>query len=225
MLPICIGFFCVAESFIQILLGEKWLPCVPYIKIFCIVIFLNSVEAIFSNGPMALGKSTASMALGILECVINILLLIVAVPFGVMAIGYSMIASSFINCAIYFIYLKKLSGFRIIKCLASSFDSVLATLFMGAGVYAAGYLPFPYYVVFAIQIIIGVGAYCLLSKLLKNDSLSYCLSLIKDIKLDDIKIFESIPATLTIAYLDGSNSFRVPLITAPLFSVILTCLF
>lgn len=182
MLPICVGFFCVAESFIYILLGAKWLPCVPYIKIFCIVIFLNSIEAIFSNGPMALGKSTASMVLGIAECVINIGLLIVAIPFGVMAIGYSMIISSALNCLIYFIYLKRLSGFNFLKCLIDSFDTFVTTILMAVPVYALSNLNMPFYIIFILQIVLGVVLYYFLSKFFKNEALSYCVSLLKSMK-------------------------------------------
>lgn len=184
MLPICVGFLCVAESFIHLLIGAKWLPCVPYIRIFCIVMFFNSVEAIFSNGPMALGKSTASMILGIIECAVNIAFLIVAIPFGVMAIGYSMIASSVFNCLLYFIYLFKLSRFNIFKAFIGSWDAMLSTAIMGGLVYLLGFLgtyfALPYYVTFIIQIAVGVGVYYLFNKLIKSQNLSYCLSLAKD---------------------------------------------
>ena len=144
------------------------------------MIFFNSIEAIFSNGPMALGKSTASMVLGIVECVVNIILLVVAIPFGVMAIGYSMITSSVFNCLLYFAYLFKLSRFNIFKCFIDSWDSILSTLVMGVIVYAIQYIPLPFYIVFTIQILVGVGVYFLVNKLIKNKALSYCLSLVKD---------------------------------------------
>lgn len=180
MLPISIGFFSVAESFIHLLLGEKWLPSVPYIRIFCIVIFFNSIEGIISNGPMALGKSTASMLLGITECLLSIILLIFAIPFGVMAIGYSMVVSSVINCIIYAIYLRWMSGFNIFKCIRNSADTVLATVIMGAIVLSLNKIQFPYYLIFAIQIIIGVTIYLMVNKILKNKALPYCFSLAKE---------------------------------------------
>lgn len=182
MLPICVGFYCVAEAFIYILLGARWLPCVPYIKIFCIVVFLNSIEAIFSNGPMALGKSAASMILGIVECVINIGLLIAAIPFGVMAIGYSMIISSALNCLIYFVYLKHLSGFNFLKCFADSFDTLVTTILMAIPVYALSILNIPFYIIFVLQIMLGVALYYFISKFFKNEALPYCMSLLKSLR-------------------------------------------
>ncbi len=182
MLPICVGMFCVAEPFIYLLLGGKWLPCVPYIRIFCIVVLFNSIEAIISNGPMALGKSTGSMIIGVVSCLISIGLLIAAIPFGVMMIGYSMILSSFINCVIYFIYLKYLTGFKIFKSLLDSFDSLFTTILMGVLVYSLGRFQLPVYVIFPIQVIVGVVAYYFLNKFFDNKALPYCLSLVKDIR-------------------------------------------
>ena len=182
MLPICVGMFCVAEPFIYILLGSKWLPCVPYIRIFCVVMLFNSVEAIISNGPMALGKSTASMILGIIECLISIGLLIAAIPFGVMMIGYSMILSSLINCIIYYIYLKYLSGFKVLKSLLDSFDSLITTVLMGVLVYSIARFHLPVYAIFPIQVIVGVVAYYFLNKFFDNKALPYCLSLVKGLR-------------------------------------------
>ena len=182
MLPICVGMFCVAEPFIYLLLGTKWLPCVPYIRIFCVVILFNSIEAIISNGPMALGKSTASMILGIIECLISIGLLIAAIPFGVMMIGYSMILSSFINCVIYYIYLKCLTKFEVAKSIFDSFDSLVATVLMGVLVYSISAFQLPAYVIFPIQVLLGIGAYYLINKLIDNKALPYCLSLVKGLR-------------------------------------------
>ena len=181
ILPMMVGFFCVADSFIYILLGSKWMPCVPYVKIFCVVIFLNSIEAIISSGPLALGKSTASMILGIAECLINIGLLVAAIPFGVMAIGYSMIVSSAINCLIYFVYLKRLSGFSFFKALSDSFTSIVSSILMGVTIYALLNLQLPFYIIFLAQIIIGIFLYYFLSVAFKDDSLPYCVSLVKDL--------------------------------------------
>ena len=128
---------------------------------------------------MALGKSTASMILGIMECVFNIIALIVAIPHGVMAIGYSMIVSSAFNCLIYFIYLKKISNFKVFKCILNSFKTYIASIIMGTIVFFIGTMSLPYYLLLFVQVLIGVALYYLLSKLFRNDALEYCLGLIK----------------------------------------------
>lgn len=181
VLPMMVGFFCVAESFIHILLGAKWIPCVPYVKIFCVVIFFNSIEAIISSGPLALGKSMTTMMLDILECSISIGLLIAAIPFGIMAIGYSMIISSFINCLIYFVYLYKLTKFNFFKLLGNSFNSIVCSVLMGVLVYSFLNINLPYYIIFMIQVLAGIISYYILNKLIGNKTLDYCISLLKEL--------------------------------------------
>ena len=180
MLPLMIGFLSVAEPFVRLLLGTKWLPCVPYIRLFCVVVLFNSVEAIFSSAPMALGKSTASMILGITECVVNLGLLFASIPFGPMAIGISLLISTIFNCLMYMIYIKKVTGFKIVDCLLSSFDSLVSVLLMAILVIAIQNINLPYYIILLLQVAIGITTYYFINKFIENDALPYCLSLVKD---------------------------------------------
>lgn len=181
ILPLMIGFFCVADPFIHVLLGSKWLPCVPYIRIFCIIVIFNTIESVFCYAPMALGKSGLTMFLDILECGISILLLIIAVPFGTLAIAYSMAASSFINCCIYIIAVKKLTGFKVIDCFLSASTSIVSVALMAIFVLSLQQLNYiPYYILLLIQTVSGVLLYFLYSKLFQNDSYKYTILLIKD---------------------------------------------
>ena len=184
ILPLMVGFFCVAEPFIQILLGAKWIPCVPYIRAFCFVVIFNTVESVFCYAPMALGKSGLTMFLDIIECVISILLLIIVIPFGTMAIAYSMVISSFINCTIYIIAVKKLTGFKFWDCLFSSSKSLISVILMAVLVYSLQRMTFlPYYVVLLIQVFLGVILYFFLNKVFKNETYLYCVSLGKEFLL------------------------------------------
>ena len=181
ILPLMIGFFCVAEPFIHVLLGSKWLPCVPFIRVFCFVVILNTIESVFSSGPLALGKSRLTMILDIVECGISIGLLLIAVPFGPMAIAYSMLVSSFINCLIYIIAVKKLTGFKIFDCFSSAFTSIVSVMLMAVGVLSIQRFDFlPFYIVLLIQIIVGIVLYIVLNKALKNESYYYVFSLLKE---------------------------------------------
>ena len=44
MWPLMFGLMAVGEPFIELVLTEKWLPCVPYLYIFCFIkIFIYSI--------------------------------------------------------------------------------------------------------------------------------------------------------------------------------------
>lgn len=180
MLPLMVGFFSVADPFVRLLLGTKWLPCVPYIQLFCAVVLFNSIEAIFSSAPMALGKSTASMVLGITECVVNLGLLFTSISFGPMAIGISMLASTVFNCLMYMIYIKKVTDFKIFDCISSCFTSLVSVVLMAVLVIAIQRINLPYYIILLLQVLIGFLSYYFLNKYFKNDAMPYCLSLVKE---------------------------------------------
>lgn len=180
MLPLMVGFFSIAEPFVRLLLGTKWLPCVPYIQLFCVVVLFNSIEAIFSSAPMALGRSTASMILGITECVVNLVLLFISIPFGPMAIGISMLISTAFNCLMYMVYIKRITGFKVFDCVSSSFDSFFSVILMAVLVISIQRIELPYYIIMLLQVLFGILSYYYLNKIVNNAAMPYCFSLIKD---------------------------------------------
>lgn len=182
MLPLMVGFFSIAEPFVRLLLGTKWLSCVPYIQLFCVVVFFNSIEAIVSSAPMALGKSTASMILGTTECVVNIGLLFVSISFGPLAIGISMLVSTVFNCLMYLIYVNRVTGFKIFDSISASFDSFISVILMAVLVVSIQRVNLPYYVVLLLEVTVGILSYYFISKFINNKALPYCLSLAKGFK-------------------------------------------
>ena len=181
ILPIMVGLACVSDSFIRLLIGSKWLECVPYLRVFCIIVVFNTVESIFGTGPMSLGKSGLNMILDILECIVSVSLLLIFMRFGVFAIAISMLISSIFNASIYIFCVKKMTGFRILDCVKESFDSLAAAILMGVLVYSLGRLSLPYYLVLLIQVIAGIFTYFSLSTLFNNKALPYCVSIAKNL--------------------------------------------
>ena len=65
------------------------------------------------------------------------------------------------------------------KSLLDSFDSLITTVLMGVLVYSMARFQLPVYVIFPIQVIVGIVAYYFLNKFFDNKALPYCLSLVK----------------------------------------------
>ena len=55
--PLMIGLAVVAKPLVLVLLTEKWLPCVPYLQLLCMVGMLYPLHAINLNVLMAQGRS------------------------------------------------------------------------------------------------------------------------------------------------------------------------
>lgn len=57
MWPLLIGLAAVSETLIRLLLTEKWIPCVPYLIIFCLVCGWYPIQTANLNAIKAVGRS------------------------------------------------------------------------------------------------------------------------------------------------------------------------
>ena len=65
--PILIGLATVSHVFIRILLTDKWLPCVPYLQVMCLVFLLQPIQTASIQAMKALGESRLYLRLEIIK--------------------------------------------------------------------------------------------------------------------------------------------------------------
>lgn len=82
MAPLMIGLAVCAKSIVKIVLTEKWMPCVPYLQIFCITYMFWPIHTANLNAIKAMGRSDLFLKLEIAKKSIGMLLLIVTMPMG-----------------------------------------------------------------------------------------------------------------------------------------------
>lgn len=97
MAPLMMGLAFCAEPIIRLVLTEKWLPCVPYLRIFCITYMFYPIHTANLNAIKAMGRSDMFLKLEIAKKVVGIFLLILTMNFGVMAMAYSLLVGSVLN--------------------------------------------------------------------------------------------------------------------------------
>lgn len=100
--PVLIGLACVAEPLIAVLLGEKWLPCVPYLQVLSIGAMFWPLTHINLNLLYVKGRSDLVLKLELIKKPIGFTILFASIPLGIlgMCVGkvlYDFIAFSF-NC-------------------------------------------------------------------------------------------------------------------------------
>ncbi len=113
LFPIMVGICAVASPLIEVLLGEKWLPCVPILQVLCIGYMFTPLTTINLNLLYVKGRSDLVLKLEFIKKPIAFLILFASIPFGLiwMCVGkafYEFIAFSF-NCY----YTKKLLNYGI----------------------------------------------------------------------------------------------------------------
>ena len=101
--PLMAGLAGVASPLVRILLTDKWLPCVPFLQIFCFSLSFWPVHTSNLQAINAMGRSDIFLKLEIIKKVLGILALIITVmcfssPIAIAMTGvFTGVISCFIN--------------------------------------------------------------------------------------------------------------------------------
>jgi O-antigen/teichoic acid export membrane protein len=182
MAPIMMGLAFVGQPLIRLVLTDKWIPCVPYMCIFCITYMFFPVHTANLNAIKAMGRSDLFLKLEIIKKVIGIIALVSTMHFGVMAMTYSLIFTSVASQIINSWPNRKLLNYGYLEQLKDILPGILLAVFMGVCVSFVALLNFPDIVTLMIQVPTGAMIYIGLSKLFKLDSFEYLWQMLKSFK-------------------------------------------
>jgi O-antigen/teichoic acid export membrane protein len=180
--PIMVGLAVIAEPFITILLGDKWVPMVPYFQILSISAITLPHRSINLNILKVKGRSDLFLKLDVIKIIIGLvsILFVVLLDLGIPGL----LATVFINSKIAFFvnasYSKKLTGYSLLNQIKDMGKPLFATMLMASSTYLIGLeLPYNMYINVIIQISYGVFVYLLLSYILKIEELKSIYALVK----------------------------------------------
>ncbi len=180
--PAVIGLAACAEPIVRILLTDKWLPCVPYLQIFCFTYGFWPVHTANLNAIKAVGRSDLFLKLEIEKKVIGLLSILVSLPFGVMPMTIAYAITSPISAMINAAPNRKLLNYGYREQIADMLPSMLLSGFMGAVLLLINKIPLNPFFILVMQILTGILIYVIGAKILHFDSLQYLLSILKSRK-------------------------------------------
>ena len=182
MAPLMMGLAFTSNNVIEILLTEKWLPCVPYLCIFCITYMFYPIHTANLNAIKAMGRSDLFLKLEIIKKIVGIILLLCTMNISVMAMAYSLLVSSILSQIINSWPNRKLLNYSYLSQLKDILPSIILAVIMGSLVYLFNYIGLSPIITLIIQIITGAMIYIGLSKLFRIDSFNYIIDIIKDFR-------------------------------------------
>jgi len=166
--PIMVLLASTASPLVEVLLTDKWLPCVGYLRLLCIQGMLYPLHALNLNVLMAKGRSDLFLRLEMLKRGLTLCNVIVSWRWGITAIILGQIV---VGCISYFLnsyYSGRLLGYPAWSQLRDVSMYLLSAVFVGVGVYALGFIEFPSMMLqLIIQIVFGLAAYLVLCGLLR----------------------------------------------------------
>ncbi len=179
LMPLMAGLAACAEPLVRFLLTEKWLPCVPYMQLFCLNYAFWPVHTANLNAIKAVGRSDIFLKLEIIKKVLETGILLVTMRYGVMAITLGLLASGFASIVINAWPNRRLLDLPLSRQLLDVLPALLLSLGMAAAIWPVTLLGLPDAVRLLIMVPAGVLIYVGVSALLKLDSFTYVLEIAK----------------------------------------------
>ena len=179
MMPLMAGLAVCAEPLVHLLLGEEWMPCVPFLQIFCVIYAFYPLHTANLNAIKAMGRSDVFLALEILKKLVETGALLVTLRYGVFAMALGQLASSILAQIINAWPNRKLLDYPYLRQLLDLLPALLLSAAMGAAVWTVTRLGLRDILTLLIQVPMGAALYVLGSWLLKLESFTFLISTAK----------------------------------------------
>lgn len=181
MAPLMMGLFACADTVVSLVLTDKWLPSVPYLRIFCVSFLFYPIHTANLNAIKATGRSNVLLKLEIIKDVFSVLVLLITMRYGTLIIAYGMLGCS-VFCQIVNSWPNRDTlKYTYKQQLVDIIPNCLAAAIMGFVVYGVKVLGFGTEITLVLQVLVGVILYLIISITTKNSSFYYILSIIKPI--------------------------------------------
>lgn len=181
LFPMMAGLAGVATPLVRLLLTEKWVPCVPYMQIYCFTLAFYPVHSCNLQAINAMGRSDIFLKLEVIKKAVGIAALIVAVfcfdsPIAIAMTGaFTTVISCFINASPN----RKLIGYDYFEQMKDIMPSFVMSLGMLACVLAVQLLKMNDLLTLLVQITAGVAVYVLASMILRPKPFLFLLGLVR----------------------------------------------
>lgn len=178
LVPAMFGMAAVAAPMVEVLVGKKWLECVPYLVILCIAWSNDPLTTANLNLLNAKGRTDLILKLECIKKPIGFIILIVSLLFGIKAMCFGKLIYGFIAFAINTYYTKKLLDFGLWKQVKEVLPIYLNSIIMYGVVWMSiRWLSKPM-MQLVVGVLVGTGAYLLLVVARKDETFVYLFDFI-----------------------------------------------
>ncbi len=177
--PILMGVAAVAESFVVIVLTEKWLNCVPYLMLFCVLRMPSFISSIDKQVYYALGKSEINLYYEIGFLILNTITLFICMQFGILYIAIGVMVIEWIGCVSLFFVSRGAIDYTLIERISDLWRPLLNSTVMFIVTYFVGRLFDLHLLRFVVQIVTGLSVYTLLCFVTKDNNIKEIKNIIK----------------------------------------------
>lgn len=179
--PMMVGLSIVAEPLVKIVLTDKWLPCVPFLQIFCVTYMLMPFHTANLEAIKALGYSDLILKIEIIKKTLELATLLISLNFGIYAIAFGTFITSLISIIINSYPNTKLLKYSYKQQFRDVMPSLILSILMGLAVYSIQFMALSTWLILLIQICAGVLIYIGLARIFKVESLTYLFNTLEGV--------------------------------------------
>ena len=179
MAPLMMGLAFCSTSIVRFILTDKWIDCVPFLRIFCITYMFYPIHTANLNAIKAMGRSDLFLKLEIIKKIVGLILLVSTMWFGVMAMAYSMLVSTVASMIINSWPNRKLLNYAYLEQMKDILPGILAAIFMGCCVGLVELLHLSALLTLIIQVPLGAIIYIGTSCIFHLESYEYLMNMIR----------------------------------------------
>ena len=161
--PVMVGMVAVADDMFMLMLGQRWMPTVPYFKILSLAGLFYPISMIAYNVLKVAGDGGVILRLEIIKKAIMTIILVLAIPHSVTAIAWGMVVMAVVELMLNAIYSLRFAELKAFDLVCTLLPIALLTTAMYFAVRVVGYYTadFGLFARFMLQIAVGVATYLL----------------------------------------------------------------
>ncbi|MED4156815.1 lipopolysaccharide biosynthesis protein [Priestia aryabhattai] len=165
--PLMAGLAAVAEPLVSLLLTDKWLFCVPFLKWGCLYFAMQPIQTANWQAIKALGRSDICFKYEVIKKLLGILLLIFTLKISVYAVAVTNGIMGILMALINMYPNQKLINYRYVEQFKDLLPSLLAAGLMGICVSFLKFTSISSGLLLIMQTVTGIVSYIFLSRILK----------------------------------------------------------
>lgn len=184
IVPAMTMFAVCADSLVLLLLGEKWLPCVPFLRMYCFIYALLPIHTTNLQVLNGVGRSDLFLKLEVVKILICLAIMLVA-AFGLQSlyaivIGYMLngVICTFVNAWPN----KRVIGYSYQEQLVDIAPAFALSVAAGLAGCACALLPIAPWALVLVQVVVVGLVYLILAFGLRIEALSYLLNSLGELR-------------------------------------------
>ncbi len=181
MIPVLIAVAVMSKPLVVVLLTEKWLPCVPFLVVYCFLRMVGPIQNIDKQVFYALGKSGVNLFYEIGLFLFNFIALFIAIRINALAIAIGALIVEMLGALYIFVMSSIIYDYKLKERFLDMWKPLVGSIVMSIAMYGIRLTNLTNIGTLCLQVVVGICVYLLMAKVTRDDNLGYCFSFIRDL--------------------------------------------